>query len=127
MADKNGEKVRLARCLAAALESVELPPAEILKDLETSYPALRRFLVGTNDRTAWHPAGSIYVSRAAKGIRVVLRIAAFELTAVYNFEKGADALETLEADLDLGTVPWDKTFQAQKREEKSRLAAVRYS
>lgn len=118
MAETNGKVERLAPELAAARAAVGSEDESLVADLESSYPFLRRFVVGGRSEGSLWPAGTISLRRSPHGIRVAIRIPALQLEAVYHFRAWSEMWETIDNDLSNRTVPWQLDYQAQREEDK---------
>lgn len=112
----NGDQLnRSLKELFASL--TEFDDSSLLRDLGQDYPALRLALVGGTADKAGMPALSVHLSRVPRGIRVCIRIELFQLEAHYEFQNWSEIWETLNNDIDLGTVPWQQSWQKRKQEQ----------
>lgn len=108
-----GEAVQ--KILAASKASKE----SLLLDMEQDFPQLRELLLGGAPGSGSAPAATLMISRSASGVSVRLTIAALGVQAAFDCKSLFGTLEMIELELSQGTLPWQATWQREKRERSA--------
>jgi len=88
-------------------------------DWKESYPSLRRFLLGEEKGLA-DTGTELVVSAGPQGLCVLMKTQQYGYQATYDNVDLPSVLETIDNDLDCGTVPWKPDWR-RKRENSKRL------
>lgn len=121
MNDSNGSAKTVGDIGREMLSALVHRRQSLLIDLNPSFPALRRFLLGCELSGRIYPAGSIRIETDSGDCIVQLSIPMLGVQAVYRDQSVNAMLERIENDLDTETVPWDHSWEVKKKmREKAR-------
>lgn len=121
MNDQNGDVKTVGEIGAELLASLAKRRESLLIDLSTSFPAIRRFLLGSTRDGRTYPAGSIRIDADGTDCIVSLSIRVLGIEAIYRDQAGDSIVERIENDLDTERVPWDHSWEVKKKmREKAR-------
>lgn len=118
---KSNGAAKLTKVAALREKMLGVNRGSCLPDLVEELAALRSFLLGGTEDKEGMPAGSVSLTRGPRGIRVAIRISPLGLEAHYEFQSWAEIWETLDNDLDLGTVPWQEDWQTRRKRQLAYL------
>jgi len=89
----------------------------VLLDMQSAFPELRLFLLGSSDEGGKAPAGTIAIARGARGVSVALRVPALGVECRYEADSWSGTWEMIELDLAQGTTLWRQDYKQRRKEE----------